>query len=82
MEVDDHFLHARWWLQSPILDAHTLLNFGQTKVWDKDDWDAARSFCLLRFSYAALCLSASNSQQAFLTDERQLSRSEASCCHD
>ena len=37
------------------------------------------TFCLLRFSFASLCLSASNSQLAFLTDERQLSRSEASC---
>ena len=39
-------------------------------------------FLLLCFSFAALCLSASNSQMAFVTDERQLSRSEASCCHD
>ena len=50
-------------------------------VWVEDDRDAARSFCLLRFSFAALCPSASNSQLAFLTDERQLSRSEASCFH-
>ena len=42
----------------------------------------AGSFSLLRFSFAALCLSASNLQLAFLADERQLSRSEASCCHD
>ena len=39
-------------------------------------------FCLLRFSFAASCLSASNLQLAFLTDERQLSLSEASYCHD
>ena len=39
--------------------------------------DAARSFLLLRFSFAALYLSASNSLLAILTDERQLYRSEA-----
>ena len=33
------------------------------------------------FSFAASCLSASNLQLAFLTDTRQLSRPEASCCH-
>ena len=81
-KVDGQFLHARWWLERPILDAHSLAHFGQTKVWDEDGRDAARSFCHLRFSFAALCLSASNSQLAFLTDERQLSRSEASCCHN
>ena len=59
-----------------------LPHFGQMKVWDKDGRDAVRSFCLLRFSFAALCLSALNSQLALLTDEYQLSRSEASCCHD
>ena len=47
-----------------------------------DDLDAARFFCLLRLSFAASCLSPSNLRLAFLTDERQLSRSEASCCHD
>ena len=81
-KVDGQFSYARWWLWSPILDAQTLLHFGQTKVWDEDDRDAARSFCLLRFSFAALCLSASNSQLTFLTDQRQLSRFQASCCHD
>ena len=81
-KLDGQFLHARWWLQCPILDAQTLLHFGQAKVWDEDDWDAARSICLLCFSFAALCLSASNSHLAFLTDERQLSQSEASCYHD
>ena len=59
-----------------------LPHFGQMKVWDEDGRDAVRSFCLLRFSFAALCLSALNSQLALLTDEYQLSRSEASCCHD
>ena len=34
--------------------------------------------CLLRLSFAASCLSASTFQLAFLTDERQVSRSEAS----
>ena len=29
---------------------HTLMHFGQTMVWDEDDRDAARFFCLLRFS--------------------------------
>ena len=43
--VDGQFLHARWWLHGPILDAHSLPHFGQTKVWDEDDRDAARSFC-------------------------------------
>ena len=77
--VDGQFLHARWWLKRPILDAHPLPHFGQTKVWDEDGRDAARSFCLLRFSFAASCLSASNSQLAFLTDERQLSRLRPAC---
>ena len=40
------------------------------------------ALCLLCFSFAASHLSVSNLQLAFLTDERQLSRSEASCCHD
>ena len=80
-KVDSQFLHVRWWLWRPILDAHPEPHFGQTKVWDEDGRDAARSFYLLRFSFAALCLSASNSQLAFLTDERQLSRYEPSCCH-
>ena len=53
-----------------------------TKVWDEDGRDAAPSFCLLLFSFAASCLSATNSQLAFLTDECQLSQSEAFCWHD
>ena len=40
------------------------------------------AFCLLRLSFAASCLSASNLRLALLTDERQLSRSEATYCHD
>ena len=71
------FLHACWWLQRPILDAHPLLYFRQTKVWDEDGRNAASSFCLLFFSFAASCLSASYLQLAFLTDELQLSRSPA-----
>ena len=59
-----------------------LPHFGQTKLWNEGDRDAARSFCLLRFSFAASCLSASNSEVVFLTDEHQLSRSEASYCHN
>ena len=58
------------------------LHFGQTMVWVEDDRDAAHSFCLLRSSFAASCHAASNLQLAFLTDEHQLSQSEASCCHD
>ena len=42
-KVDGQFLLARWWLQSPILDAQTVLHFGQGKGWAEDDWDAARS---------------------------------------
>ena len=56
--------------------------FGQRKAWDEDGKDAVHSFCCLCFSYAALCLPASNSQLAFLTDKHQLSQSEVSCCHD
>ena len=52
-----NFFHARWWLQRPILDARPLPHFGQTKVWDEDGRDAARSFCLLHFSFVASCLS-------------------------
>ena len=47
-----------------------------------DGRDAACFFRLLRFLFPALCLSASNSQLAFLTDERPLSQSKTSCCHD
>ena len=43
MKVDGQFLHARWWLQSPMINAHTLLHFGQTKIWAEDDLDAALS---------------------------------------
>ena len=53
-----------------IIDVHPLPHFEQMKVWDEDGRDAARSFCLLRFPFAALCLSASNSQLALLTDVR------------
>ena len=67
---------------SLLLDVQTLLHFTQAKVWAEDDWDAARSFCLLRLYFATSGLSVSNLRLAFLTDERQLSRSEASCCHD
>ena len=81
-KVSGQFLHTPWRLQRLILDVHPLQHFGQMKIWDEDGRDAVRSFCLLRFSFAALCLSASNLRLAFLTDERQLSRSEASCCHD
>ena len=81
-EVDGQFLHARWWLWSPILVAQTVLHFGQGEAWVEDNQDAARSFCLQRLSFAASCLSASHLRLAFLTNERQLSRSEASCCHD
>ena len=70
-KVDGQFWHARWWLLRLILNVHPLLlpHFGQTEVWDEDGRDAAGSFCLLRFSFAALCLSASNSQcfTAFVT---------------
>ena len=44
-------------------------------------WDAC-SFCLLHLSFVASCLPASNVWLAFLTDERQLSQSLTSCCHD
>ena len=81
-KVGGQFLHARWWLKSPILDAHTLPHFGQAKVWAEDDRDAARTFRLLRCSFVVSCLSASNLRLAFLTDERIPSRSEACCCHD
>ena len=85
---EDHW--EGWWsvLTRSLVAVETdswcalLPHFGQAKVWDEDGRDAARSFCLLRFSFEASCLSASNSQLAFLTDERQQSRSEASCCHD
>ena len=66
-KVDGQFLHARWWLEIPILDVHPLMHFGQMEVWDEDDRGATRSLCFLRFSFAALCFSASNSQLAFLT---------------
>ena len=37
---------------------------------------------LLRLSFVASCLSASNLRLAFLTDDRELSPSAAVCCHD
>ena len=81
-KVDGPFLHTCWWLQRLILDALTLLHFGQMKVWVVDDWDAARSSCLLQFSLVASCLSDANLQLDFLTDEHQLSQPEASCRYD
>ena len=81
-KVDGQFMHARWWLLSPILDVHTLLHCGQVKVSAEDDWDAARSFWSLHLSFAASNLFALNLQLSFLTDKQQLSWSEASCCHD
>ena len=56
--------------------------FGQAKLSADDVWEAARSFCLLRLSFTASCLSASNLRLAFLTDDRELSPSAAVCCHD
>ena len=32
-KVDGQFWHVRWRLLSPILDAHTLLQFGQKRFW-------------------------------------------------
>ena len=43
--------------RSPILDAQTLLHFGQAKVWAEDDWDAACSFCLIFFAASGLSTS-------------------------
>ena len=57
----------------------TLLHIGQAKVWAEYDWDAARSFSLLLLSFADSRLFAPNLRLALLTDERQLSRSKASC---
>ena len=54
-KVEGQFFNARWWLYRPIIDAHLLPQFGQAKVWNEDGRDAARSFCLLRFFFAALC---------------------------
>ena len=68
-KVDGQFLGVRWWLYRPILDVYTLLHFGQTKVWNEDDWDAAHSFCLLRLSFAASCLSDSYLRLAFHAGE-------------
>ena len=36
-KVDGQFVHGRWWLQSLILDVHTLLRFEQRRVWAEDD---------------------------------------------
>ena len=51
------------------------LQSGQAKVWAEDDRNVARSFCILRLSFAASCLSMSTLRLAFLIDERQLSPS-------
>ena len=59
-------------------DAQTVPHFGQAKGWAEDDWDAARSFCLLRLSLAASCLSASNLRLAFLIDESDLKQCRSS----
>ena len=81
-QFDGQYLHADLWLWRLILYAHSVPHFGQSKVWDEDGWDI-HSFCLLRFSLQLLAsLPQSNSQLVFLTDEHQLSWSEASCCHD
>ena len=58
-KVDGQFVHGRWWLQSLILDVHTLLHFGQAKVWAEDDWDAALSVLPLAsflYGFMPLCL--------------------------
>ena len=47
-------MQARWRLWNPILGAQTLLRFGLAKVLAEDDWKAARTFCPLRRSFAAL----------------------------
>ena len=75
------FLHALWWLWSPILDAHPLPYFGQTKVWDEDGKDAARSFCLLRFP-SRLYASLPRTHNWLFSLMSTSCRSEASCCHD
>ena len=55
-QAEGHLLYVRWWLQSPVLDAQTLLHFGQTKAWAEDDWETARfQFGRQRLSFAALC---------------------------
>ena len=50
-----------------FLMKHTLLYFGQSKVWAADDWDAARSLSLLHLSFAASCLSESNNYDWFFS---------------
>ena len=55
-KVDGQFLYDRSWLLSAIFDAP---HFGHAKAWDENDWEAARSVCLLSLSFAALCLSVS-----------------------
>ena len=59
-KADGQFWHARWWLWSPIPGVQILPHFGQARVRAEDDWEAAPSFCLLRLSFAALCVSASS----------------------
>ena len=57
--MDDPFFKARWWLKRPILDAHTLSHFGQTKVWVEKDRDACSLFLPSAFFFCGflpLCL--------------------------
>ena len=58
--VNGQFLYTCRWLQSPILGAQILLQFGQGQVWVEDDLEAARSFCLHRLSFLALSSSPTN----------------------
>ena len=43
--------------RNPFLDEQTLLQFEQVKACDEANWEAARSFCRLHFSFVAIHLS-------------------------
>ena len=53
VKVGGQFLHAGWWLQTPILDAHILLHIGHTEMWVEDEWDAV--FCLFVCLFCFCC---------------------------
>ena len=69
-------------LQRPSFDVQTFLHFTQAKARTEDDWEAACSSFLPCLSFAASCLPSLSLRLSFLTNELQLSRSEAFCCND
>ena len=55
-KAEGHLLYVRWWLQSPVLDAETLLHFGQTKAWAEDGCSLCLPPASFLCGFMPLCL--------------------------